>query len=426
MSEEFERAEGFVEPPVDHLADTNPIRPIGRAALPLWRRVIGLISLIGAAGLTAATAFLLITAPTETEAPAGGSDSLPTAAVQITALPPTQTSQPPTQPQNFVNIAPVNAVLPTLDPARAGEYLASPLQPAGDSGIELVRNNYDPFTIIPDRPRSEVIQYEVQAGDTIFSIAERFGLKPETIAWSNDRSIIGGLRPGRLINILPVDGAYYTVPAQETIEQIARRFGVDPYVIIDSEFNDLFGATPDTLLSSGTSVVVPGGEAEQITWNPVVERVGGDASRGNTGGQISFAPGDPGSCGLVDNPGGGGGWVNPLGAGTYTWTRGFTSWHTGVDLSAPTGTPVKAANGGTVIFAGWNSYGYGYAIVLAHGPFTTVYGHLSAINVGCRQYVNAGQVIGAVGSTGNSSGPHLHFEIRYNDVPTDPTGTMPL
>jgi murein DD-endopeptidase MepM/ murein hydrolase activator NlpD len=77
-----------------------------------------------------------------------------------------------------------------------------------------------------------------------------------------------------------------------------------------------------------------------------------------------------------------------------------------------------------VIFAGWNSFGYGYAVVLAHGPYTTVYGHLSAINVGCGQYVQAGQVIAAMGSSGQSSGPHLHFEIRYNDIPQDPTYTM--
>ena len=85
-----------------------------------------------------------------------------------------------------------------------------------------------------------------------------------------------------------------------------------------------------------------------------------------------------------------------------------------------------AANGGTVIFAGWSNWGYGYSIVLAHGPFTTLYGHLSGINVSCGASVGAGQVIGAVGSSGASTGPHLHFEIRYNDVPTDPTSTIPF
>ncbi|MCS7070597.1 MAG: LysM peptidoglycan-binding domain-containing M23 family metallopeptidase, partial [Anaerolinea sp.] len=341
---------------------------------------------------------------------------------------PTEVAAPPTSPAP-IQIAETTEgafsvqMLPTLAPEAAAALLNTPVQIDDRGQTLLVRDIYQPFTIIPDRPRSGVEQYEVVAGDTIFSIAERFGLKPESIAWSNDRSIIGGLRPGRIINIPPVDGALYTVPAQETIQQIADRFRVDPYVIIDSEFNDFFGMTPDTLLPSGTLVVVPGGEAEQISWNPVVERVEGPAGRP---GSISFSPGDPGSCGLVENPGGSGGWSNPLSGSAYQWTRGFTSFHTGVDLAAPPGTPVKAAQGGAVIFAGWNSFGYGYAIVLAHGPFTTVYGHLSAINVGCRQIVSPGQVIGAVGSTGQSSGPHLHFEIRYNDVPQDPTTIMPF
>ena len=73
-----------------------------------------------------------------------------------------------------------------------------------------------------------------------------------------------------------------------------------------------------------------------------------------------------------------------------------------------------------VIFSGWNSFGYGYTIVLSHGPFTTVYGHLSRIDVRCRQSVGAGQVIGALGNSGNSTGPHLHFEIRYLDTPAEP------
>ncbi|HVO42916.1 MAG TPA: M23 family metallopeptidase, partial [Aggregatilineales bacterium] len=76
---------------------------------------------------------------------------------------------------------------------------------------------------------------------------------------------------------------------------------------------------------------------------------------------------------------------------------------------------------GTVIFAGWSDWGYGYSIVLAHGPLLTLYGHLSRIGVSCGQFVQRGAQIGAIGSTGNSSGPHLHFEIREGDTPVNPT-----
>jgi murein DD-endopeptidase MepM/ murein hydrolase activator NlpD len=417
MSDEFE---GY-EPLPDHLADTGPSKPV-RDSLPVWRRAVGLISLIGAAALTVATALLLTTSTTPpdntqlSESVINDSTTQPTSTpAEIAALPTAE------QSGGVIN------VLPTLDPATIAGLLSAPVtQSQSNTGIRIVRDTYNPFTVIPDRPRSEVIEYEVVTGDTIFTIAERFGLKPESIAWANDRTIIGGLRPGRMINILPVDGAYLTVPAEQSIQSIADFFGVDPYAIIDSEYNDLFGATPDTLLSSGTQVVVPGGEAEQISWTPTVERrddSDGGGGAGSRGGQIIFEPGDPGSCGWTDNPGGGGAWVNPMGGG-YSWSRGFASWHPAVDLAATPGTPVRAANGGTVIFAGWNSWGYGYAIVLAHGPFTTVYGHLSNIYVGCKQWVDPGTTIGAVGESGNASGPHLHFEIRSSDVPQDPTFTI--
>lgn len=407
------------EPIPDHLADTGRITPV--RDLPAWRRAVGFLSLLGAAALTVATALIVLLPGGTTPAPAPNAEATlaPTATLDT---PPTAETVIESGAETMIN----GGVIPTLSPDQAAVLLNTPLQRVNPiSGIEVVRSDYNPFTIAPARPRGEVVEYTVQAGDTIYEIADRFGLKPESIAWANSRDIIGGLRPGRAINILPVDGAFITVNNERSIASIAREFRVDPYVIIDSEYNDfgtLTSLTPETLLPSGTDVVIPGGEAEQISWNVAVQRTGGDASNGNVGGQISFAPGDPGSCGMVDNPGGGGGWVRPVGG--YSFTRGFTSFHTGVDLAASEGTPVYAANGGTVIFRGWSTWGYGWAIVLAHGPFTTVYGHLSAINVGCGQYVNAGQFIGSVGSSGNSSGPHLHFEIRYNDVPFDPTTTM--
>lgn len=408
----------FDEPLPDHLADTGPNRAIRDVGLAGWRRGMGFLSLVGAVVLTIVTTLILLLPNDETPAP----------------IPPPATQQETTQPAPTLppqatiapNVDNPPAVLPTMSVEQMGVLLAAPVTrldtEAEADRIQVVRDFYNPFTIIPDRPRSEVIQYEVQSGDTIFRIAERYGLKPESIAWANDRSLLGGLRPGRVINILPVDGAYWTVTEPESIASIAARFKVDPFAIIDSEYNDLFGTAPNTVLPSNSRVVVPGGQAEQIVWNPVVERTSGGEN--GVGARISFAAGEAGSCGLVDNPGGGGGWVRPVAAGSYQWSQGYTSYHTGVDLAGAVGTPIYAANGGSVIFAGWNSFGYGYAVVLAHGPYTTVYGHLSAINVGCGQYVQAGQVIAAMGSSGASSGPHLHFEIRYNDVPQDPTYTM--
>ncbi len=408
------------EPLPDHLADTGPIRPIRDRSdqLPVWRRGLGLVSLLGAAALTVAT-LALVFLPQSEPAP----EALPATVTRAATLAPTPAIQP-LQPTSS-SLIPSGSILPTLDPNQVPALLNAPIAPVSvvDGGVRSTRNIYDPFTIIPERTRSEVEQYTVVSGDTIFSIAERYGLKPETIVWGNDHSLVDGLRPGRVINILPVDGVYYTVQTDETVASIAKKFFVDPYTIIDADYNDLFGKKPEDTLPSGTKVVIPGGQREAITWNPVVQRVPGSGGAGGSGEKISFAPGDPGSCGLVPNPGGSGGWSPPL-TTAYTWMRGFSSVHSGVDLATPIGTPVHAAMGGTVVFAGWNSWGYGYTVVLASGPFSTLYGHLSAIGVSCGQFIGSGQVVASSGSSGNSTGPHLHFEIRYLDVPQDPTYTM--
>jgi murein DD-endopeptidase MepM/ murein hydrolase activator NlpD len=104
--------------------------------------------------------------------------------------------------------------------------------------------------------------------------------------------------------------------------------------------------------------------------------------------------------------------------------RGFFAGHSGVDISASTGTPIYAANSGPVLFSGTSRVGYGLAVVLGHGPFSTLYAHMSQRNVDCGQFVNVGQIVGLVGSTGISSGPHLHFEIQYNGAAQDPTLTI--
>ncbi len=377
-------------------------------ATPLWRRLTGWLLLLGAVLLFLATGALVLT------------DLLPVddAAAPVTAEPPTAPVVPgegrPVRPATTVN-------LPTLSPAQLDVFLQRSVVPGPPlRDVLLERNVYDPFTVIPERQRNEVIQYTIEKGDTVIGIAERFGLQPNTIAWSNERSIIQSLRPGRVLNIPPVDGVYHTVIGARNIAEIARSYDVDdPWLVIDSEFNQLFGATPETVLPSGTRILIPGGEAEQIAWTPRVQREGGASRSG--GSYVSFAVGQPGSCGRVQNATGSF-WTNPM--SSYTITQGFSIYHSGIDLASVVGAPVRAANGGVVIFSGWNTYGYGYTVVLSHGPFTTVYGHLSRIDVRCRQLVSAGQVVGGLGNSGNSTGPHLHFEIRYLDRPQNPAATI--
>lgn len=414
------------EPPI-HADDTNPslavqsgeFAAVSMSAGPPWGRILGGMALLMAAAFTFG-AVLLLLAPRPAPTP-----DAPTAVAEV----PTETAIPTDAPTVEAIVPTVervdNAPLPTIPPELAAQLLQQPLTGIEDEPLYIVRNPYDPFTVIPDRPRGEVMSYVIERGDTINGIAEKFGLEPESIVWANNRDIVGRLNPGQTINIVPENGVFVTHVGDTTIADYAARYYIDdPYTIIDSEYNpELRGLTPDSIPPSGTQIMIVGGEAEQINWNPTVVREGGGggSDSGGAGGAsyITFAPGDPGSCGRVANPGGGAFWTNPL--NNYTWMRGFTSFHTGVDLAAPIGTPVQAANSGRVIFAGWNSWGYGYTVVLAHGPFTTIYGHLSNIYVSCGQDVGAGMTIAGTGNSGNSTGPHLHFEIRYNDQPQDPT-----
>jgi murein DD-endopeptidase MepM/ murein hydrolase activator NlpD len=254
--------------------------------------------------------------------------------------------------------------------------------------------------------------YNIQRGDTLEGIRKDFGLgDPCTLIWSNDRNKVSPLRPGAEILVPPVDGVYFKIRETMTIKQLAELTTVDPFAIIDSPYNaDLFDATPDSLLVEGLQIMVPGGNGGNCNiWEAGPTVAGGSSGSGGTAG-VSGSYSLWGCNASVQ--GGGFPATNPLGGSRYTFFQGFSGAHTGVDLSADSGTPVGAAGLGTVVFAGWNSYGYGNTVVIAHGTTFTLYGHLSSIGVRCGQSVSAGQTIGGVGSTGRSSGPHLHFEIR--------------
>lgn len=277
-----------------------------------------------------------------------------------------------------------------------------------------------PHTSFPNRERLQVVTYVVQPGDTVFDIAARFGLSPETIVWSNREAINDApwlIRPGLELFILPEDGVYHTVREGESVESIAAKYGVEAAALYN-QWNNL---RPGDQLMEGQLLVVPGGRGDDVSWTPP---------------PLYPAPGPAGysygvcSGATVSGPGANGWFILPTGS---PYVSGWyfhdprNPTHIGLDYGCRSGDPIYAADSGVVTIAGWNG-GYGIMVEINHGNgFTTRYAHLreGSLVVGCGHTVYQGDRIGACGSTGWSSGAHLHFEVRYGGVPQDPLAYQP-
>lgn len=274
-------------------------------------------------------------------------------------------------------------------------------------------------TTIPSRARVDVLTYTVKSGDTVFGIAETYGLRPETIFWGNQEVLNDDphkLFPGQVLNILPVDGVYHKWSAGESLDRVAEFYGVDSLSIVEYPGNrlDEFAAedTPPEI-NPGTWLIVPGGEREFVDFGP--PRI----SRSNPAVARTYGPGHCGS--IADGAVGAGVFLWPT---TATYLSGYdyspATNHYGIDIAGDTGNPIYAADSGVVVYAGWSYFGYGNLVVIDHGQWQTLYAHLSDFYVSCGQSVFQGATIAALGSTGNSSGPHLHFELMYGSAKVNP------
>lgn len=271
----------------------------------------------------------------------------------------------------------------------------------------------------PVKPRTHVLKYKVQAGDTLFGIAAKFGLSPDTIFWSNAETLkdnINLLFVGVELYILPVDGVYHEADGEQTIAEIAALYSVQSGDILYSEYNNLTDFDLRSVPSAGMKIVIPNGRREYISWQAPIET--GLAGSGNPEGAVH-----PGSCrARYSGAGGTQSYQNPVGDVPYRITNGYASWHPGVDLASNHGTTIFAADTGVIVFAGWHRDGYGELIIIDHGNgWTTYYGHNSKRFVGCGDQVSQGQIIAEMGMSGNATGVHVHFEIRLNDVPQNPS-----
>jgi len=291
-------------------------------------------------------------------------------------------------------------------------YLSTALAQA--SGADTIARRPMPHTTRPDRPRAEVSIYQVQAGDTIFDMAARFQLSPETILWSNRETLADApwlIQPGLELHIPPVNGIYYTVREGDTVASLAEEYGIQPSAIYN-QWNNL---KEGDKLVEGQFVLLPGAKGEDVVWAAPV-----------TSGPAAAAAGySYGVCSGVSftGPGANGWFILPTGSKTVSgWyfhdVRNPT--HIGLDYRCHLGDPIYATDNGVVTIAGWNG-GYGLLVEINHGNgYVTRYGHNSNLAVKCGDSVFQGQIISYCGSTGYSTGPHLHYEIRYNGIPQDP------
>ncbi len=250
-------------------------------------------------------------------------------------------------------------------------------------------------TLVSEKVRDGIKEYVVEEGDTVASIAKKFGIDEDTIRWQNNL-VKDRIKVGQTLQILPVGGIAHKVSKGDTVYSIAKKYDTEAQGIVDFPFNT-FTNDETFELAIGQIVIVPDGvKPQEIPLAPRIRQITPDAGAVVASGQFVW----PTSGTITQN---------------YSW------YHPGTDI-ANRGLPnVLAADSGRVTYAGCLTYGYGCHVRIDHdNGYTTLYAHLSQIFVNVGQTVSRGMALGRMGSTGRSTGPHLHFEVAKNGVKLNP------
>lgn len=331
-------------------------------------------------------------------------------------------------PGRVLLVPPIDAMYYVAAQGDTVESVARRFQVEPDTIASYAGNNLDssgaikegqpllvPGGMMPERQAT--INYTVKRGDSLRDIAARFGVDVPTMISSNNIPDADNLQPGAQLRVLPVPGMEYKVKKGDTINTIADRFGVTPQMILDYAPNQL---TLQSTLKIDKVIMVPGGSLDvTVAAARLAPSSRGAARPVEIQPQRPVQPKSSTSKSVpavprpVDN--------SPKKAtGRMVWpvngtiTQYFSSHHNGLDIAIRAGTPIHAADAGRVIWSGWRTDGLGYCVMIDHGNgLLTVYGHMirqPSVYVG--QYVSRGQVIGNIGSTGHSTGPHVHFMVK--------------
>ncbi len=250
--------------------------------------------------------------------------------------------------------------------------------------------------------RDSIVNYIVQEGDTTSSIAQKFDVSVDTIRWQNALKSKDAIKIGQELQILPVTGVSHKVQKGDTIYSIAKQYDAEPQAIVNFPYNTF--VNDETFeLAIGQTVIVPEGvKKDEIPWSPVA--------------RVKQTTPDAGTV---------------VASGSFAWptqgtiTQRYYWYHPGIDVANRAAPAIVAADSGKVVSAGWDNTGYGNKVIIDHGNgYQTLYGHLQRINVVAGQTVNRGASIGQMGSTGRSTGIHLHFEIRKNGARVNPLSLL--
>lgn len=251
-------------------------------------------------------------------------------------------------------------------------------------------SSYGVATQVSEKPRDQVITHVVKQGETLSKIADTYGVSVDTIKWANDLKR-DSLSIGQELKIPPVTGLVHKVREGETVYSIAKRYKTDAQKIVNFPFNDF--ADLDTFaLNVGQALIVPDGVQPQA---PAIV--------------VPIAPVFAGGTGQLLWPVGG------------IITQYPVWYHNALDIANASAPGIAAAESGTITVVEYLRYGYGFYTIVDHGGgISTLYAHLSEIYMKPGDGVARGQIIGRMGSTGRSTGTHLHFEVRRGGVTVDP------
>src|SRR3989344_150994 len=270
-----------------------------------------------------------------------------------------------------------------------GNKFAFAQESSQELGLTTETVEIDPLTQVSDKPRADTLDYTVEDGDTLATIAKKFGVDTDSIKWLNKGLVEKKIKVGSVIKIPPVTGVVHIVKGGETIYSIAKKYDVSAQAVVDFPFNEF---TNDETFSFaiGQQIIVPDG---QMPDEPIL------SPRSNLAGLPTP------NAGAVSATGN---WIWPA-AGSIS--QGFKSWHKGIDIANRGGGAILAAVSGQVLVASWlDNTGYGNRVLIDHGNgIKTLYGHMASFSVVVGQTVKRGDKLGMMGSTGRSTGTHLHF-----------------